>query len=72
MKQWCKTRKHHTQIHTIHKEDLKEELPNVKSKKVALQGSYSACGGGTKEEGERSWRKQYKDPINSKTDFKAA
>lgn len=46
MKQWCKTRKHHTQIHTIHKEDLKEELPNVKSKKVALQGSYSACGGG--------------------------
>lgn len=35
-------------------------------------GELQCLVGGTKEEGERSWRKQYKDPINSKTDFKAA
>lgn len=45
-RQCCKRRKHHTRIHTIHREDVQEELPNVKSKKVALQGSYNAQWGG--------------------------
>jgi len=62
----------HTQIRTIHEEDLYEELPNAKSKEVAPQGSCRAWRRTkTQEKGERSWDKQYEDPIRE-TDFKVA
>lgn len=61
----------HTDPHNLRRRSL-EETSKCEEQGGCTAGELQCLAGGTKEEGERSWRKQYKDPINSKTDFKAA